>query len=117
MDFNKQKKIKETMAGYDEQEKLIDMMSSSIANIVEMNASTLRLSVDQALNDALKKRDAAFKDIKFVSQNEKTEFVNDLVIQTVKRAKLVGSVDEIVEECNKVYDEWKIKYRPEEVGK
>jgi hypothetical protein len=115
MEYNNFKKQQERLTGYEEQEILIDMLSSSIGRVVGTEEGALKIYVKQSLNDALVKRKAAFKDIKYTTQDEKTRFVNDLVINTIKRAKLVADADKIVPECNRAYDEWKQKYSPGEI--
>ena len=115
MEFSEYHEMHKKMKGYEEQEILIDMLSEKMGEITGMQAGTLKLFVSQALMDSLEKRKMPFKKIKYATQEEKTKFVDEIVINTVKRAKLVASVDEIIIQCHKVYEDWKHKYRPEEV--
>ncbi len=80
MEPSKQKKIREKLTGYEEQEILIEMLTEKISEITKMYASTLKLYVSQALQDALDKRKMPFKKIKYTSQEEKTKFVSEIVI-------------------------------------
>lgn len=117
MDYERRrKKHQDTLAGYEEQEILIDRLSGCISDIVGMNHQTMKMYVSKGLEDALEKRHKKFRDIKATTQDEKTRFVSDVVYNTIKRAKLVQSVDKIIPECNRIYDEWKHEFRPEEVG-
>jgi len=111
-EFEKQQK---NIKGYDEQEILVELLSTTISKISGMSSGTLGLHIKQSLTDVLEKRHTSFKKIKTLTNEEKGQFVHDLIIMTIKRAKLVGSVDRILAESEKAYDEWKKKYRPEEM--
>ncbi len=114
-DIEKLKKKRENLTGYEEQEILIDMLAETIGKTAGMNTDSLKYDIRESLYDALEKRHLKFKDIKTQTAEEKKSFVNDIVINTVKRATLVEKVDEIIEECNKTYTKWKKKYRPGEI--
>ena len=91
--YNHIDKTKKKLTGYQEQEVLIQLFAACIAGIVGMNEETLKLYLSQALQDALDKRKMTFKHVKSIPKEEKVKFINDLVLYTVKRAKLVSSVD------------------------
>lgn len=111
-DYEKQQK---TITGFDEQEELIKLFASTISSISEMSEGMLSLHLKQALNDVLEKRHTTFKKIKAYTIEEKKQFIHDLVIITIKRAKLVNAVEPILVKCEKAYESWKKIYRPEEV--
>ncbi len=114
-DIEKLKKKKKNLTGYEEQEILIDMLAETIGTIAGMSKDSLKFDIRESLYDALEKRKLKFKDIKTRSTEEKKNFVNDIVIYTVKRVTLVEKVDKIFEECTKTYTRWKKQYRPDEV--
>lgn len=115
MDNRKYLEKQKTITGYEEQELLIDMLADTIEKIAQKSEGSMRLYVRQGLDDALQKRNKTFKDMKFTPIEERNNFVYDIVINTVKRTKLVASVDEIVNSCTKVYSEWKKIYRPNDI--
>ncbi len=115
MNYEKIKERNKKLSGHEEQEILINRLSDCISGFSKMHTSTIETYVKDALSDALEKRSLNFKDIKTRTKEEKSGFVKDIVLYSVKKATLVGSVDEIVAACNSVYEEWKQQYRPEEV--
>ncbi|HOO71632.1 MAG TPA: hypothetical protein PK926_07710 [Spirochaetota bacterium] len=104
---------KQQSSGYRDQEELIDVLSESISTLGDLSKGMIVLHLRQSLIDCLEKRGTTFKKIRSLPPEEKETFINELVINTVKRAKLVGSVDKIIESCNSAYDAWKKKNRPE----
>lgn len=111
-DFQKQKK---TITGFEEQEELIKLFATAMSSISGMSEGMLSLHLKQALTDVLEKRHTTFKKVKAFAVNDKKQFIHDLVINAVKRAKLVNTVDSIIVECEKAYESWKKIHRPEEV--
>ena len=111
-DFEKQQK---TLTGFEDQEELIKLFASTISSISGMSEGMLTLHLKQSLNDVLEKRHTTFKKVKTFTVEEKKQFIHDLVIITIKRAKLVSTVEPILMECEKAYESWKKVYRPGEV--
>ena len=58
------------------------------------------------MKDALDKRNIRFSEIKNSSSTERKNFYKEVIIISVKRAKLISSVDKIVVECDKKYETW-----------
>ena len=107
----KKKKIK----GFEEQDILIEELSHAISRASRETESSIRIHVTEGLYDALEKRHIPFKKTKALTVEEKQKFINDIVINTIKRAKLVVWTDKILEESNRAYNDWKIIYRPNEL--
>lgn len=108
-----QTKEPKNLTGYADQEILIDRLSIAISNFSKMHSGTIRMYVKDALNDALGKRNASFKDMKIRSKEERNNFVKDIVVFSIKRSTLIASFDDIYEACLAVYYEWKKEFRPD----
>ncbi len=102
---------KKMLKGSDDQEILMSMLTSMIEDVIKNPRGSIRVFTTQALIDALEKRNTVFSKVMSNSRDERNKFVKEVVINTIKRAKLVEFADKIMPECDKVYWKWDKQYQ------
>lgn len=111
MNENKTLYNKNMLKGSNDQEVLMTMLTSVIEDVVNNPRGSIRVFTTQALIDALEKRNTVFSKIMSNSKDERNKFVKEVVVNTIKRAKLVEFVDKIIHECDKAYWKWDKQYQ------
>ncbi len=110
MKNNRTIRSKNILKGSYDQELLMIMLTSRIEDVVNNPRGSIRVFTTQALFDALVKRNTVFSKIMNNSKDEIDKFVKEVVVNTIKRAKLVEFADKIMPECDKVYGKWHRQY-------
>jgi hypothetical protein len=106
MDENQALQNENMLKGSYDQEILMTMLTSMIEDIVQNPRGSIRVFTTQATIDALEKRNTVFSKVMNNSKDERNKFIKEVVVNTIKRAKLVEFADKIMPECDKIYWKW-----------
>jgi uncharacterized protein (DUF2461 family) len=110
MDNKQALQNKNMLKGSHDQEILMTMLTSMIEDVIKNPRGSIRVFTTQALIDSLEKRNTVFSKVMNNSTDERNKFIKEVVINTIKRAKLVEFADKIMPECDKVYWKWDKQY-------
>lgn len=84
----------------------IDNLAARISEVVNMSKYLLKLFIIQSIKDAFVKDGITPEDVTYHYVLKKYDFFYSVIINMIKRAKLVGDVDVILPLCNEIHNKW-----------